>query len=187
MQSNLLSAIRRLTSPLERRIVNLVQRAVLHTLDQNQGRVVVQLTGASGEPMEAELSQPFGLSSHPVKGGEAVVLAMGGDSSNSIALLVGDTRYRVDVAEGEVALYNQSGASVHLKQDKIIEINGDQININGPTTISDTLTVADDLTAQKSLSVNRTITAQQDATIAGISFIGHTHSVPGAGNSTPPI
>lgn len=166
-------AIGRMLEPLRRRLRMIVQRAVVEYVHQQQGRPFVQVVATGGEPHDAEMVQPFGFASQPVPGAGAVVLNLCGDRAHAIAINVGDNRYRVDVAAGEVALYNQAGARIHLKSDRIIDIEADQLNINCKVVVGAELEVTGDATVSG------------DATIAGKSFLLHHHGVSGS-TTTPP-
>lgn len=180
MNEMLLRSIKRLLAPLQRRVHNLVQTTVLKSLKQIDGRVFVELCGLSGQTYDAEMLQPYGLATHPKKEADTIVLALNGDSTHSLAIVIGDSKHRLDVAEGEVALYTDEGAKLHLKNNKIIDIEADAINLLGPVTCTD------DLTVNKSITCVKTITAQQDAIIANISFTAHTHIASGPGSPTAP-
>lgn len=187
MNEATLRAVGRLLSPITRRISVMIQRAVIHTLEQNKGRVFVQLKGADGTPFDAELLQQFGLATHPLAGAETTVLALDGDGTHSIAIVAGDHRYRVEVGEGEACLYNHDGAKVHLKKGKIVDIDGDAINLNGPTTINDGLTVHKKITALDLLTAVKSISSDEDVKIAGLSIKAHKHtsSAPGSPTGLP--
>ena len=73
--------------------------------------------------------QNYGLTSHPPKGAEALLVALGGQRQHAVVIAVEDRRYRVtDLGEGEVALYTmengEDGAHrVHLKEGRIVELH----------------------------------------------------------------
>ncbi len=67
--------------------------------------------------------QPYGLTSRPHPGAEAVVLAVGGNRDNPIAVVVEDGRHRLKGLEaGEVALYSNHGQVLKLNKDGGIEL-----------------------------------------------------------------
>ena len=75
----------------------------------------------------AERFQIYGFSSHPRKGADALVLAVGGVRQHSI-VLVDDRRHRMkNLEESEVALYRGNpNQYIKLKADGSIEIKGHQ-------------------------------------------------------------
>lgn len=174
VNQTLVRSFNRMLEPLRRRLRMVVQRAVVEYVHAQNGRPFVQVVSTGGEPCDAEFVQPFGLASAPVAGAGAVVLNLNGDRSHAIAINVGDNRYRVEVAAGEVALYNQDGAKIHLKAGRIIDFDAEQVNINCKVVIDSDLEVTG----------GATITG--DANIATKSYVAHLHSN-GAGTTTPPL
>lgn len=74
--------------------------------------------------------QPFGLSSSlkdadSKAGPETILLSLSGNRDQPIIIQADDSRWRVKVDKGDVALYNSSGMSVHLKGEEI-EVSKDQ-------------------------------------------------------------
>lgn len=173
-----LRAFNRMLDPLRRRLRLVVQRAVVEYVHTANGRPFVQFIATGGEACDAEMVQPFGLSSQPVKGAGAIVLNLNGDRSHAVAINVGDNRYRVDVGVGEVALYNQDGATIHLKAGRIIEIDADQVNINCDVAITGAVDITGDVATTGTLTNN-------DINVGAT----HQHSgvTSGGGTSGPPV
>lgn len=180
VNQTLTRSINRLLEPLRRRLRMVVQRAVVEYVHSQNGRPFVQVVSTGGEPCDAELMQPFGLASQPVAGAGAVVLNLNGDRSHAVAINVGDNRYRVEVSAGEVALYNQDGAKIHLKAGRIIDIDADQVNINCKVVIDNELEVSGKAVFNDEIEVSI------DATIAMKSFLLHHHNISGS-TTTPPV
>lgn len=65
--------------------------------------------------------QPYGFS-HCPPGGEAYLVFPSGDRSFGIALIVGDKRYTMDLASGEVAIHDDEGNHVHIQRGGVIEV-----------------------------------------------------------------
>lgn len=172
-------AFNRLLEPLRRRVRMVVQRAVVEYVHSQNGRHFVQVVATGGEPYDAELVQPFGFASQPVAGAGAVVLNLNGDRSHSVAINVGDNRYRVEVGAGEVAIYNQDGAKIHLKAGRIIDFDADLVNINCKVVIDNELEVSG------AAVFNDQVEVATDAIIAMKSFLLHYHSVTGSTTSPP--
>lgn len=86
---------------------------------------VIKRFSASGGPDETidnrEYFQHYGFTSRPKAGAEIIIIREGG---HFIAIGSDDRRYRITLADGEVALYTDEGDKVHLKRGRIIEIIG---------------------------------------------------------------
>lgn len=99
-----------------------VVRAVVHTVDDssgNQGLTVETHEGVIRSGVE--VLQPYGLASKPAPGGMTVLLAIGGDQGDMVALpATGGTRMRVE--DGEAALYTDEGTRVHLRGGGLVEV-----------------------------------------------------------------
>jgi phage gp45-like len=105
-------------SKLERRARGMVRRAVLNALDNSGGLAIGSLELTEDELVDSvEILNPPGLSFRP-EGAECIVLAVGGDPSNLVAIpfargkrLEGD-----DLEAGEAALFiGVAGQVVRLK------------------------------------------------------------------------
>ncbi len=78
-----------------------------------------------------ELFQHYGFTSRPKAGAEAIILR---DGNIFISVAEDDRRYRLAVAEGEVALYSDEGDSIHFKRGRVIEISGGtKVKLTAPT------------------------------------------------------
>lgn len=121
---DLFRAIAMAVAPLERRVRGLVSRAVLQAVADAAKMQEVQVTVRKGDTRDGlERWQPYGLTSVPHKGAEALVLHVGGSASHGVVIAVDDRRYRLTGLEaGEVALYDDQGQSVHLKRDNKIHV-----------------------------------------------------------------
>ncbi len=115
--------------------------------------------GTTDEQLRAVLLEPFGHASRPPAETNALLVRHGGQW---VAVAVDDRTYRPDLSAGEVALYDQAGNLVHLKEDHTIELNEgtDAVAAEG-----DTVTVSFALTAPAGGGdVTGTITAEIAAT-----------------------
>lgn len=117
--------IEKLISPLARRVKLMVGRCVITLVDDNQLEQVVQAKLLDGEIRTMERYQQYGFTSVPHKRSEGICTFIGGNRDHGIVIATGDRRYRLkDLANGEVALYDDQGQKIHLKRDKEIEISG---------------------------------------------------------------
>jgi phage gp45-like len=95
----------------------------------------VRVTGMarSGEVVKnRDVLQHYGFSSRPLEGAACVCVQ---DGESIVMIADDDRRYRISLANGEVALYDDLGSKIHLKRDRKIEIScGDAVN-SGEVTI----------------------------------------------------
>lgn len=144
-------------------------------------RAVVE--GLQGEPLAGlELFQQFGLTSAPPAGTAVIVVPLGGRTSASVIVATEAAAYRLQLgAQGEMAIYNQWGDSVWLKQGGEIAIKASaKVEIDTPLVhITGALKVDLDITD------NATTNAR---TVAGMRtvFNGHAHPENNAGNTNAP-
>lgn len=155
---------RRLLDPLHRRIMLMIGRAVLRAAATDGG---VQVTLLADETRAGvEHVQPYGLSTRPLGGAEAIILSVGGNRDLPLAVVVDDPRHRpAGLAAGEVCLHAALPAAQHitLLADGTILIRATAgVTIDAPT-----------------------VEVTGDVVAGGISLRNHTHGgVESGGSST---
>lgn len=161
-------------------------RAVLAslTLDTRVQRVTGE--GLADEELDdMELFQHFGFTSAPPKGTEFVLLPLGGRTSASVAIATEHGAYRFILdAQGEMAVYNQWGDSVHLKQDRSIHVVAELkvvmdtplLQVNGEIKATGNITSELDVRDQGGLKSMRGMREV---------YNGHHHNETGAVTQTP--
>lgn len=87
----------------------------------------VQMEGLSGESVSGELFQHYGFSSAPLAGAEYLVIPVGGNSKHAVVVASEDGRYRLTLQDGEVSLYTDEGAYIHMKRGRMIEVVADDL------------------------------------------------------------
>lgn len=109
--------IEALVHPIKTKIANAITRAVVSRVDDSLGIQSVQIGALADEDIDdGERFQEYGFTSVPVEGAEAVAIFPNGDRAHPLVIAVDDRRYRITgLAAGEVAIYNDQGASVTLK------------------------------------------------------------------------
>lgn len=124
----------RLLAPVWRRLRLLISRAVVTRSDAGQGLQRLQLDLLRGETRDIEHVEPYGFTSRPLKGAEAIAAAIGGARGHLLALLATDRRYRKrGLAEGEVALYTDEGDELVFKRGRIVRLNaGSAVQVTAP-------------------------------------------------------
>ena len=119
-------------------IRGLVSRAVVRkTDDTGEMQTADVTTHASVDRDGVEIAQPFGIASRPRSGGLMVVLAVGGDQGDLVALPIGLPEDRLGgLEEGETAIYAADGSRVHIKADGSIDVKAQtavRVDVAGTT------------------------------------------------------
>lgn len=110
-------------------------RGVLNTVKSGGDIQKVQISALADETLQdVELMQQFGLTSVPPEQTEAVIIPIGGRTTHGIVIATENGAFRVkNLNKGEVAIYDQSGSTVILKNGRVIEIDCDTLNIRCQT------------------------------------------------------
>lgn len=191
-------------------------RAVLGGLNGKPGVQLAQGDALNGERLESsELFQQFGFTSGVPAGSELIVLPLGGKTAHSVIVATENGSYRVVVQNGETCVYNQWGAKITLKKEKIIEVDCDHFIVKAKEDVlmqTKSYTVQADAgvtyqtpglayggAASRSRAAGRTvaritgdmhldgeITTTGDQTAAGISTAHHTHRGDSGGTTGEP-
>lgn len=116
-----LRQLRQLLQPLRQRVASLVARGVVKLVNDVKKLQLVQLGVVAGEAVDdVEHHQPYGFSSVPLAGAEAVLV---GDRSRPMAVVISDRRYRpVGGEAGEVCIYTDEGDLIKLGRGHIISL-----------------------------------------------------------------
>ncbi|GAA5102797.1 phage baseplate assembly protein V [Wohlfahrtiimonas larvae] len=187
-------------------------RGVLSATNSAQSYQSAQVEGLDEEVIQdAELYQHFGFTSNPPAGTKAIVIPLHGLTSHSVIIATENGNFRVQALKsGEVCLYNQSGASITLKNGRVIDVDCDAFNLKTKhyTCIAEThvtsssggITLDAPMTAitgglsagfggntrsSYTASFNMKISAL-DGVFGGISFLGHGHIDSIGGKTTEP-
>lgn len=103
-------------------------RGIVKSVVQGVIQRVSATVWGDGAIDDRELIQHYGYTSRPKAGAEVIFIRQGGQF---IVIGSDDRRYRISLAEGEVALYTDEGDKIHLKRNRIIEIiGGEKVIIN---------------------------------------------------------
>lgn len=133
----------RMLAPVQRAINNLALRATVKLVNSASKMQSLQLALRKGEAKDnIEHIEPYGFTSHPQAGAEAVTIFFNGDRSHGVAVVVGDRRYRLTgLAAGEVALHDDQGQTIQIKRNKILietpfdfEVRAANIKLHATTT-----------------------------------------------------
>lgn len=124
--------------PVGRRIANMLSRGVLSAVSASTKMQTLQLKLLAGEVKDGvEHLEPYGYTSHPQVGAEAVAAFFDGDRSHGVVIVVADRRFRLTgLAPGEVALHDDQGQKIHLTRGGIvIDGAGHQITMTNTTKV----------------------------------------------------
>lgn len=191
----------RLMGPVWRRIRLLVSRGVLKLVDDSLKLQGVQVSLLGGEPAWAERFQDYGYTSHPHPGAEAIVAAVGGARAHLVALAVDDRRYRMkELAQGEVAMYDDLGNVIVFKRDKIqvqavqhLEVTAPTCHITATTTHDGNVTINGNLKVTGTGVItgalsSATSVADPTGTMQGMrdTYNGHNHGGDSGGTTSTP-
>ena len=107
--------------------VRLAFRGVINLVNSGEGIQKVQVSGLADETIaDVEFMQQFGLTSVPPAGTQVVVIPVGGATTHSIVVATENGSFRVkNLKGGEVAVYDESGSSIVLRNGKMIEVECD--------------------------------------------------------------
>ena len=190
--------------------VRLPFRAVLGGLNGKPGVQLAQGDALNGEKLEAsEVFQQFGFTSGVPAGSELIVLPLGGKTAHSVIVATENGAYRVQVSGGEVCVYNQWGAKIILKKEKIIEVDCDHFIVKAKEDVlmqtkSYTVQADTGVTYQTpglayggaagrtvaritgDMHLDGEISTTGDQTAAGISTAHHTHQGDSGGTTGEP-
>lgn len=124
MDRGMLDQLQHLLRPLATRVANAMARAVVNLVDDGKKLQILQLGVLAGETIDgAEHHQPYGFSSVPLAGAEAVMVFPNGDRSHPLVIVASDRRYRPTGGEaGQVNLYHYSGSKVTMLANGDIQL-----------------------------------------------------------------
>lgn len=119
---DVINICRKLIETVQRNIRLTIGRCVLETIDDSKGIQVAKVSLLEGEIKEMERIQQYGLTSNP-SSGEGVAVFVGGNREHGIIINMDSRQFRLKgLDSGQVALYDEEGSKVLLKNDGEIEI-----------------------------------------------------------------
>lgn len=136
----------------------------------------VQVKGLAGETLQdVELFQQFGFTSGPPADTQLIILPLGGKTTHSVIVATENGSYRIKVEQGETSVYNQWGAHITLKKQRLIHMECDDFvgdikntyKIN--CTKAETNCTVSETTAQ---TIQQTASAQANYNAPALAFGG---------------
>lgn len=117
---------------------NTVARGELALVNPGGKMQALQMRLTAGETKDnMEHFEPYGFTSNPHPGAEAVAVFVGGDRSHGVVLVVADRRFRLQALKpGEVALHTDEGDCLHFKRGREIEIKTATLRITADTAVA---------------------------------------------------
>jgi len=144
---------------------------------------LLQVRLLSGELLgKVENLLPYGFSARPMDGAEVHVGSPAGERSRTVAFQVCDRRYRIKaLPKGEVALYDQSGNVVHLKNDGTIAVQAvTRIDLESPL-----VRVSGKIKAEAPFDVEDGDPLATAQTMAAMRLVFNAHTHTGGGANPP--
>ena len=143
------------------------------------GAKTVQVRVLDEEVLTVQRVEPYGLSYRPKPGAQAYLVFPAGDRAMGMALVVGDKRYQMELAEGEVALHDDEGNFVKLGHGGVVTVRAStQVVLDAPQVqVTGALNVAGAATLQAGLAVTGALTNN------GVG-VGNGHTHPGVAQGT---
>lgn len=125
-------------------------------------------------------AQPFGMKTRPPVGSKGVLLSRGGQKTGGFLIVLEDDSGAPSVADGETSVFNAHGATIHLKTDGSIEVDGGDFVIKNGNCIIE----AGDLYASGDVTDNSGTPAPTMDLMRTV-FNAHIHNVSGAVTGPP--
>lgn len=114
---------------------NMIARGIVSLVEAAGKCQLLQIEMLGGETKDRlEHIEPYGYTSCPHDGAEAIALFPDGDKSHGVIIAVGDRRYRLrGLKRGEVALYTDEGDKIVLRRGRQIDIETMTLNVKAAT------------------------------------------------------
>lgn len=186
-QDDLINFFKRAMQPLKDRVLLMVGRAIITAVKDDKAIQQFQLKALAEESFDkVEHYQQFGFTSNPPPGTEAIILSLGGNRENMVAIATDNRELRKkNLALGEMAIYTHDGTYIHLKTGGEVEIKtATKVTVDAPLTqftgdviIDKTLLVKDEATFMKNINV--TLNAKVTLLVQAGGYTGPAGGSPG--------
>ncbi|MCG8292242.1 phage baseplate assembly protein V [Pseudomonas entomophila] len=154
---------------------NFLARGVVALVDAGRKLQGLQMRLTADEVKDGmEHFEPYGFTSNPLPGAEALAAFLGGDRSHGVVVCVADRRFRLQALKsGEVAIYTDEGDRLHFKRGRVIEIETLTLKVKADTAVEFDTPV---------IRTTGQIVSQGDQIAAGVSQVNHPHTGVTVGN-----
>ncbi|MDF9756796.1 phage baseplate assembly protein V [Pseudomonas hunanensis] len=148
---------------------NFLARGVVALVDAGRKLQGLQMRLTADEVKDGmEHFEPYGFTSNPLPGAEALAAFLGGDRSHGVVVCVADRRFRLQALKsGEVAIYTDEGDRLHFKRGRVIEIETLTLKIKAETAVEFDTPV---------IRTTGQIVSKGDQIAAGVSQVNHPHT-----------
>lgn len=171
----------KMIGPFARRLGNMIARGTVAAVSAGSKMQGLQMRLLADEVKDGlEHFEPYGFTSHPRAGAEAVALFLDGDRSHGVVVCVADRRYRLaGLQGGEMAIHDDLGQKVHLTRTGIV-IDGAGL----PVTVQNTpqvalttplVTMSGDLQVTGNIVANGDISDHGSKTMSGMRTTYNSH------------
>lgn len=136
----IINTFNRILDPVKKRIFNIICRGLVENIEDSTKMQLLQVSGVDRELLsKVEHIEPAGITHVPVVGDEVLLLKVNGDSSESIAVIVGSSQNRpISNEAGSTTIWNNNGDIIKLTSGKIeiicttgeVEINAKDVTVN---------------------------------------------------------
>lgn len=119
---------------IKRAVRGMVLRGLVSLVDDSDAMQVLQVTAMDGETLsQIEHLQPFGFKSNAGKGGNVLLLAVGGSRAHTVAIMADDPDSApTDLAEGETVMYDANDHELRLSATGAV-LTADAISLGSAT------------------------------------------------------
>ncbi|WP_371877783.1 phage baseplate assembly protein V [Pseudomonas mosselii] len=154
---------------------NFLARGVVALVDAGRKLQGLQMRLTADEVKDGmEHFEPYGFTSNPLPGAEALAAFLGGDRSHGVVVCVADRRFRLQALKsGEVAMYTDEGDCLHFKRGRVIEIQTLTLKVKAETAVEFDTPV---------IRTTGQIVSEGDQIAAGVSQVNHPHEGVAKGN-----
>jgi len=184
-----MAMLNRLLAPLQRGMRQIVNRAVLQSINDAGGLQELQVQALADEVLDrVERFQEYGLTSVPLAGAEGLVLSVCGSRSNAVIIAVDDRRYRIKLEAGEVALYTDEGDYVALKRGHLVETSCQVFRVKATVGVefgTPTFGMSHNGGAATA-TITGSVATTGDVVAGAVSLKGHVHPENDSGGPTSP-
>lgn len=182
----------KLLEPLQRRVMLLVSRAVIRTIDDSTALQLLQAELLRGEVRgRLERFGALGLTAVPLPGAEGIVLFLGGNRDHGVVVATEDRRHRPKgLKAGETALYHAggNGTIIRLLADGSIELKPSSgvVRLEGDIEVSGHVLAGGDIQADGEV---RDLAATTGLSMEDMRerYNVHVHADPQGGATAPPL
>lgn len=175
---DVIKIIRRALLPIKRKVMLTIGRGVLMAVQDGKDLQQMQITLLADEVKgQVEHMGHFGFASRCPKGGDLVMVSVGGSRDHGIVIATEHREFRFkNLGDGESALYSKDGDYIHLKNGNVIDIKTKTLNIEAETSVNITTPIVN---ISKDVAVGGNMDITGDESVGGNETVGGNSEVTG--------